>query len=181
MFLALTSFKPENKYIRRAQRQLEKGNLREARNIYKKALEKYPQSFKVNLGMGLLLSELLANYSAAQPYLEKANKISGADTIPALYYALAKCYQHNGEFEKALTYFNELTDYVDPDNETDVQIDINKRKEDCNFAIRKRDEKITKDFYIVNAGSSINTDMPEYVPVLTPQNELIFTSRRKDD
>ncbi len=33
----------------------------------------------------------------------------------------------------------------------------------------------------MNAGGKVNSDMPEYVPVLTPKNELIFTSRRKDD
>ena len=34
--------------------------------------------------------------------------------------------------------------------------------------------------YVGNLGSKINTDAPEYVPVVTDNNELLFTSRRKD-
>ena len=34
--------------------------------------------------------------------------------------------------------------------------------------------------YVGNLGSKVNTDMPEYVPVVTDNNELFFTSRRKD-
>ena len=177
----IVAFKPENKLLRKAMRQLEKGNLKEAKLTYKQAVEKYPTSFKANLGMGLLLSELLANYTEAQPFLEKAYTISSKDTVPALIYALAKCYQHNGEFEKALEYFNSLDGYTDPDDEIDVMKDIQKRKGDCNYAIRNRSNPLSKDLYIVNAGSNVNSDMPEYVPVLTPKNELIFTSRRKDD
>lgn len=177
----ISAFKPENKLLRKAMRQLEKGNLKEAKLTYKQAVEKYPTSFKANLGMGLLLSELLANYTEAQPFLEKAYTISSKDTVPALIYALAKCYQHNGEFEKALEYFNSLDGYTDPDDEIDVMKDIQKRKGDCNYAIRMRSNPFSKDLYVVNAGTNVNSDMPEYVPVLTPKNELIFTSRRKDD
>ncbi|MGZ4049294.1 MAG: OmpA family protein, partial [Bacteroidia bacterium] len=36
-------------------------------------------------------------------------------------------------------------------------------------------------WYIVNAGKTINTAMPEYVPVLIGNDKLIFTSKRKDN
>ncbi len=136
IFSTSFAYKPENKLLRKAMRQLEKGNLKEAKLTYKKAVDKYPTSFKANLGMGLLLSELLANYSEAQPFLEKAEKISSRDTVPALIYALAKCYQHNGEFEKALVYFNSLDGFTDPDEEIDVAKDIKKRKGDCDYAFK---------------------------------------------
>ncbi|MBK9284871.1 MAG: OmpA family protein [Sphingobacteriaceae bacterium] len=172
--------KPESKYLRKAQRQIENGNLIEAKKNYQKAIEKNPNSFKANLGMGLLLSEFLSNYTSAQPFLEKANSITGQDTVPALIFALAKCYQHNGDFNKAITYFNLLDGFTDPDNEVDIQKEIVKRINDCNYALKHTEKTQTKELYIVNIGSKINSDMPEYVPVLTPQNELIFTSRRKD-
>jgi hypothetical protein len=37
-----------------------------------------------------------------------------------------------------------------------------------------------KNMYVGNIGTKVNTDAPEYVPVVTDNNELLFTSRRKD-
>ncbi len=102
------------------------------------------------------------------------------DTMVDLIYALAKCYHHNGNYEKALTFFDQLNGIIDLDDELEFDDDIKKRKEDCNYGIAHRKYTEPSGWYIVNAGKSINTDMPEYVPVLTIQNELIFTSRRKD-
>ena len=175
------SFTHDDKYVRQALKQLEKGNLKEAKTLYQKAIEKDPNSFKANVGMGLLLSEMLDNYSGALPYLEKAYTISSKDTMAQLFYSLAKCYQYNGEYEKAIGFFDRLNGYEDYDKEIDLEKDIKKRKEDCNYAIQHRNYAPPTNLYIVNAGKTINTDMPEYVPVLTPQNELIFTSRRQDD
>jgi len=177
---ALLSFKPADKYVRKALRQLEKGNLKEAKSMYVKALETNPEHFKANVGMGLLLSELLDNYTGALPYLEKAFNISTKDTLVQLMYALAKCYHHNGEYEKAIGLFDRLNGYQDYEEEIDFGKDIKKRKEDCYYAIKNRAFTPPLNWYIVNAGKNVNTEMPEYVPVLTQQNELIFTSRRKD-
>ncbi|MBL7920809.1 MAG: PD40 domain-containing protein [Bacteroidia bacterium] len=175
------SFTPQNKYVRQALKQIEKGNLHEAKNLYLKAIEQNPESFDANVGMGLLLSEFLDNHADALPYLEKAYKITKKDTLGQLLYSLAKCYQYNGEFEKAITMFDRLNNYEDYEEEIDLARDIKKRKEDCNYALQHRYYRPPANWYIVNAGKAINTDMPEYVPVLTPQNELIFTSRRQDD
>jgi outer membrane protein OmpA-like peptidoglycan-associated protein/tetratricopeptide (TPR) repeat protein len=180
-FILFSSFGPDEKYVRKAIRFMEKGNLKAARNYYERAIEKNPENYRANLGMGLLLSELLGNYSGGLPYLEKAFKITQTDTVPALMYALAKCYQHNGDYEKALSLFSNLKNYRDVEEEVDLEKDISKRIEDCNYGVAHRTDPPAGNWYIVNAGRNINSDMPEYVPVLTPQNELIFTSRRKDD
>lgn len=179
-FILLSSFKPGDSYLRKAARQNEKGNIKEAKILYLKALEKNPENYKANLGIGLLLSEQLDNYAAALPYLEKAFQTTGKDTLVDLIYALGKCYHHSGEYEKAIVYFDRLKGYVDYEEEVEFDKDVKKRREDCNYGISHRNFSSPGNWYIVNAGKCINTDMPEYVPVLTPQNELIFTSRRKD-
>jgi outer membrane protein OmpA-like peptidoglycan-associated protein/tetratricopeptide (TPR) repeat protein len=176
----LSSFKPDEKYVRKAMREMEKGNITSARSWYEKAIEKNPLNYRANLGMGLLLSELLGNYSGAQPYLQKAFDITERDTVPALMYALAKCYQHNGDYEKALSFFERLGNYKDAEEEIDLAMDIKRRKEDCMYGMAHKNDAFVGNINVVNAGKAINTDMPEYVPVLTPDNELIFTSRRKD-
>jgi outer membrane protein OmpA-like peptidoglycan-associated protein/tetratricopeptide (TPR) repeat protein len=175
------AFKPANKYLRKAARQTEKGNIQSAKILYAKALELEPDNYKANLGMGLLLCELMDNYSGALPYLEKAYHGSEKDTLGDLLYALAKCYQNNGKYEKAISFFDRMNGFEDFEGEIEFQKDIDKRKADCRYAMAHTDMPNRDKWYIVNAGRSINTDMPEYVPVLTPQNELIFTSRRKDD
>src|SRR5688572_29953337 len=111
VLILFCSFRPQDKYLRRAARYTEKGNISGAKVWYQKALEKNPDSYKANLGMGLLLCELMDNYSGALPYLEKALKTSGKDTLGDLLYALAKCYHQNGEYEKAISYFDRMQNF----------------------------------------------------------------------
>src|SRR4051812_33297958 len=80
-FILFISFKPGDKYLRKAARQNEKGNIKEAKLLYLKALQLNPENYKANVGLGLLLSEQLDNYEGALPYLEKAYKITGKDTL----------------------------------------------------------------------------------------------------
>lgn len=178
----ILAFKPEAKYLKKAEKSIEKGNLKDARAYYKRALAKQPNSFDANFGMGMMLCELLDNYSEALPYLEKALDVSGKkDTLKDLAFSLAKCYQHQGEFEKAIQFYNLLNGCVDYDDEIDLGKELQKRKDDCQFALTHKNSPKNENIFIVNAGKTINTDMPEYVPVLTPQGELIFTSKRKDN
>ncbi|MGZ3899294.1 MAG: OmpA family protein [Bacteroidia bacterium] len=179
--LCLCSSKPANKYLRKAMRQTEKGNIISAKAWYIKALEKEPENYRANLGLGLLMCELMDNYKGALPYLEKAYHVSEKDTLGDLLYALAKCYHNNAEYEKAISFFDRMQGFQDFDGEIEFQKDIEKRKADCLYGIAHRNMETPGKWYIVNAGPTINSEMPEYVPVLTPQNELIFTSRRKDD
>ena len=60
-------------------------------------------------------------------------------------------------------------------------MDVKKRKEDCKYGMEHSEHTDPKDWYVVNMGANINTKMPEYVPVITPDNQLIFTSKRQDD
>lgn len=181
LVLFLSSFGPVNKYLRKAARQTGKGNIKAAKGYYKLALEKEPENYKANLGMGLLLSEVVEDYPGATAYLEKALSKSEKDTLVDLFYALGKCYQHAGNFNKAIAFFNRLKGYQDFEGELNFEKEIPKRIADCNYALEHAADKMPDSYYTVNAGKVINTEMPEYVPVLTPQNELIFTSKRQDD
>lgn len=182
IFILFCSLTTAEKYLRKAARQTEKGNIQAAKSWYLKAIQEDPENYMANLGMGLLMSELLDNYVGALPYLEKAIQHSEKDTIGDLLYSLGKCYHASGQYEKAISYFDRLEGYIDFEGEIEFDKDVKKRKADCLYAIAHRDDKGNEGkWYIVNAGKAINTEMPEYVPVLTPQNELIFTSRRQDD
>lgn len=168
-------------YVNKAARKTEDGNMVEARRWYQKALDKAPENYKANLGLGITLSEFMDRYEEGYPYLQKALEKSPKDTFVDLLFALGKCKQHIGEYEAALSFYNRLNNVIAiADDNAAFQMELKKRKEDCTYGIQHKDYTSPTDWYVVNLGKGINTDMPEYVPVITPGNVLLFTSKRKD-
>jgi len=183
--LICSGFKPVGWYIKRAGKNIDRGDFKEAKKNYLKALEIEKDNYKANLGMGFLLSETLEDYATALPYLEKALKNQNKDTVADLSYALGKSYQFTAQFAKALFYFTKLNQVkAFEDDNLDFIKDVTKRKLDCQYALQNFDKiksTFNSDCYVVNVGKTINTDAPEYVPVFNLQNQLIFTSKRKDE
>jgi tetratricopeptide (TPR) repeat protein len=121
-------------------------------------------------------------YEEALPHLEIALKNSKPDTLPDLLFALGRCYHFTGNFTKAETIFSEL--YViatrNKSEDTFYINDLKKKTEDCEFAENKTAVLVDENIYVGNLGTKINSEMPEYVPTINGNSELIFTSRRKD-
>jgi outer membrane protein OmpA-like peptidoglycan-associated protein len=67
------------------------------------------------------------------------------------------------------------------DDDKLFKLELQKRIEDCEYAKTHTQQVNPTNYYIANLGSKINTSAPEYVPVITNTNDLIFTSKRKDD
>lgn len=170
-----------NKYVRKASRAIEKSNFERAREYFLKAYNVDKNSYKANEGLGVVLGEFMARYEEALPYLETAYNQKSSNPSIDVVYALAKSYHHVGEYEKASEFYGKLDNTVAlEDDDKQYQLELKKRKDDCAYCITNKNTSNQKDWYIINAGSGINTAAPEYVPVLTAKNELIFTSRRKD-
>jgi outer membrane protein OmpA-like peptidoglycan-associated protein/tetratricopeptide (TPR) repeat protein len=181
-FLAINfSLAQTSALIRKAESNVEKGNLREAISNYKAALANEPGNWKANLGLGLIYSEFLDNYVTAQPYLETAMQKPVRDTAYDLIYALGKCYQYAEDYSRALSFYSRLQNVVDTEDESDFEKVVEKRKADCLFAQANATVTADPNIYFANAGKNINTEMPEYVPVMAGQQDLIFTSKRQDD
>jgi outer membrane protein OmpA-like peptidoglycan-associated protein/tetratricopeptide (TPR) repeat protein len=178
---SLFSQRKVNRYVTRAGRATENGKLEKARDFYIKALTINKNSFKANAGLGITLFEFMDKPEEALPYLEAAYKNSLPDTLPDLIFALAKCYQHHTRYKEALEFYAKLagvTASIEDNNA--FQLEIKKRKEDCAYGSAHQKDIPDKNIYVVNIGSKVNSQAPEYVPVITPNNELIFTSKRKD-
>ncbi len=181
IFSSLLASSQIKKYIRKASRAIEKSNMELGRNYYLKAYNLDNTNYKSNMGLGIVLSEYMDRHEEAIPYLETAYNKSPKDTMADLIYALAKCYHHMGKYEQALNLYHKLDASVAlEDDDKLYQLELAKRKEDCSYGLSNTGAKNEKQYYIINAGTNINTKNPEYVPVLTPNNELIFTSRRQD-
>ena len=174
---------PLNKYIRKAGREAGgKGDLEKARLYYLKAYHLDSNSYKANVGLGITLSEFMGKYQEALPYLKNAERLSTKDTLEDLFYALGKSYHYHEQFDKALTNYHKMQKYTAlQDDDKLFHLELDKDIEDCNYAQSHTLITNPKEYYVANVGSKINTPAPEYVPVLTKNNELLFTSKRKDD
>ncbi len=152
-----------------------------AKKYYLKALARKPDNYKANLGMAILLTDYIEDYESSLPYLEKALKTNPKkDTLPALMFALGRNFEFLGKFDSAIYYFQRLKRYEDLDDKLfEKRIDQNIKN--CVYAKNNTEVISAKKLYVINAGKTINTDMPEYVPVLTGNGKMIFTSKRKDD
>jgi len=182
IFCVYTSIGQINSYLRKAARAVERNKLEKARTNFLKAYQIDKKNYEANLGVGFVLSEYMGKYDEALPYLETAYSLNSKDTFPDLMFALARCYQYKGQFEKSQELLSKLSVKISQDKEQDTYNahDLTKRIEDCNYAQKNATTISDKNIYVGNLGSKINTDMPEYVPVITNNNELLFTSRRKD-
>lgn len=176
------SYSQVRKLIRKAVRNTQNGYMEKSRLYYLKALEKDKDNYVVNVSLGITLSEFMDRPEEALPYLENAYRHSPKDTLPDLYFALGKCYQHAGRYQEAISFYDKLkgAKAVADDNKL-FQLDLRKRKADCIYAMEHSQFTPPSDWYVVNLGSTINTKMPEYVPIITPNKEMIFTSKRQDD
>ena len=180
IFTFSCSYSQAKKYMRKARRIIEKSDFKTARDYYVKAYKLDSSKYEPNEGLGLIYAELIGNYEKAIPYLETALKSSQKDSVIDVIYALGKSYQHIGEYQKALDMYEKLAGTVSLEDDDKIyQLDVSKRKDDCNYALKNHTLK-QDNFYIINAGKNINTDNPEYVPVITSHKDLIFTSKIKD-
>ncbi|HWY12088.1 MAG TPA: OmpA family protein [Bacteroidia bacterium] len=182
LFSQNNSFSQAKRYLRKAAKATENGHLDQARQYYLKVLEKDKDNYDANVGLGITLSEFFDQPEEALRYLENAYRHSPKDTLPDLLYALSKCYQHESNFKESIKFLDMLKGAVAIDEDDKLfQLDLKKRKEDCIYAMANSANVNPKDWYVVNLGSTVNSKNPEYVPVITPNNELLFTSKRQDD
>lgn len=182
IFSLSISYSQINTYLRKATSAFKKNNLQLARENYQKAYDLDKESYDANLGLGFVLSEYMDKYEEALPHLEIALKKSNPDTLPDLLFALGRCYHFTGNFEKAQSIFSELYVIATRNKTEDTYYinDLKKRTEDCVFAEKNKTVLVNENIYVGNLGTKINTENPEYVPTISGNGELIFTSRRKD-
>jgi outer membrane protein OmpA-like peptidoglycan-associated protein len=176
-FTAAVYGQKDQVYIQKAENAIIRTKYQKALQYYDKALAINSGSYTGNAGKGMLLGEYMGQYEEAIPYLEAAVKEGSKDSLLTLYYILAKCYHFMGEYNKALVYYDKLKDREEIGNPMFSRY-VKKNTEDCRYALSH--QEAVQSFTIKNAGAAINSDLPEYAPVVTNKGEMIFTSKRKD-
>ncbi len=145
--------------------------------IYLKLDSLMPNDGAVNYAIGkcYMHSE---HKTSAVPYFEKTLTLGGAPVD--IYRDLAICYHLVHSFDKAIRFYNKALNRI-PEEVEDVDAykkHLTKNLESCHYAKTLVANPI--DMEIVNVGEVINTDFPDFVPVVSAdETTLIFTSRRE--
>lgn len=153
--------------------------------IVDKLLELKPNSANYNYRKGYILLKSKNNYTDAIKYLEKALPLTDVDydffsitdtTAPiATNFYLGECYHLGMEIEKAKTFFTTFLN-LSP-KKSDLTTLASVKIIQCNNALKALENpKKTK---LINIGNSINSEYPDYSPVISLDGKaLYFTSRR---
>jgi tetratricopeptide (TPR) repeat protein len=170
----------EKKLYKKAKKQLSEENYIEAKGNFKKLVELNPTNDLYNFEAGL--SYYFSDFEKAKSvtYFEAALKNSKEDTIPEIYYYLARSYHFNGDYEKSKEAFNKFKPFIKTNTKSGQE--LMKQSEhyiqicdNGNTFLTDRNENTI----IRNMGKGINSSYGEYAPVLKDQDILLFTSRRK--
>lgn len=111
-------------------------------------------------------------------YLESAVKLN-LKVAADLHYLLGQAYHFNYEFEKAITEYSTYKESLSPTELAKLAKEVEKKTTEATYGkdLIKNPVRV----FIDNLGSSINTIYPEYSPIITAdESMLFFTSRREN-
>ncbi len=151
-------------------------DLSNALNHYMVAQEFNPYSAMLNFKVGVCFLFSNQKFKSLE-YLQFAYKVA-PDIDPYIKFYLAQAYQLAGEFETAITFYREYKDEI-KENDQQQRFFINKKISECRTGQSLMENPVR--VWIDNLGDSINTEYPEFSPVISADNRvLFFTSRRPD-
>ncbi len=164
-----------------ARKLVEKGLYYEAKEKYEAALKLDSTKSDVNVEYADVLFFHLADYEKAYwPIVKSITK--GRDTSMTHFYCLAKCEQFLEMYDLAELHYNKMLEMAGKKKkhkELRTEVEINLKS--IAFAKKNGSGSNLARIKIVNAGTNVNTQYEEYVPVVDEkENFLLFTSRRKN-
>ncbi|MFZ9028694.1 MAG: hypothetical protein ACO2Z9_06735 [Crocinitomicaceae bacterium] len=172
--------------VKEASAFMQEGYLYFSEILVDKLLEYNSESPNYNYRKGFLMLKIRKDYLGAKKYLEKAivdvdpnydaysprEKRAPTDA----FYHLGKCYHLDEDVTKAHEMYSK---FIEVSKSTSELIPVAKMNlQQCNVARYAMNNP--KEVYLKNIGPAINTDMPEYSPVISLDGgSLYFTSRRE--
>jgi outer membrane protein OmpA-like peptidoglycan-associated protein len=175
--LLLSYCSQEKKLLRKASAAVDNSEFDKALGYYDQCIKNNDKSFFGYAGKGIVLSEYMGRHEQAIPFLEKALANSPPEkTKPILNDNLARSYHFIGNYKRALQYYGNVQQ-----DATYAEYDqfLSKRIADCKYAIEHPEVALPENQTVANIGGPVNTEMPEYTPVVANGN-LYFTSKRQD-
>ena len=170
-----------------------KGDTYFAQDDYENALKNYMEAFKTNAGnanlcykIGVCCLNIPAQKHNAENYLFVAannvtddyndNSIKEVQAPPSAFYYYGQALHLNNKFDDAIGAFVNYKKYIDTTDKKTMN-DLNLRMAWCMNGKKLVANPVS--IQVKNLGPGINTQWPEYSPVISAdQKTLIFTSRR---
>jgi len=157
-------------------------NFTGAINLYQRMLDEDPNNAEINFKLGFCYLNTAHEKDKAIKYIEKSVKQLGkrrrrksTEFLEASFY-LAKAYQANYKFDKALTQYTELKERTKNKQLLEI-IDIEIEKCTQGNSLVNNPIQLT----ITNLGDSINSEYGDHSPFISADESiLIFTSRREN-
>lgn len=143
---------------------------------YLKAQAFNPYSSMLNYKIGVCY--LYSNQKfRSLSYLEFAYKVN-PEVDPNIRFYLAQAHQLAGNFEEAIALYREHKDLLREGDEPQRNY-INKKISECRTGQELKANPVR--VWIDNLGDSINTEYPEFSPVISADNRVLFYTGRRPD
>lgn len=173
--------KAEKKLLKKGRKELAKGDYHAAKDYYLQLLELNGEDPDYLFETGLAYYNSNQNRDQAVGYFEKALAFSKTDTIAEIFYYLGRSNQFIGEFEKAINYYNQFRDFLHAhDAGVVLGRDVSRFIEMCNYGTTYMKEH-NDQIIITNVGEMVNSDFPEYAPVVNQEENIIIYTARKSE
>lgn len=164
-----------NKLFLKADNAFDYGDYLNALSIYEKLYLSDSTDNELNLRLGICNFEIKKHRTFSKKYFEKVS----SSQFPEVNYYLGKLNHLTREYDTAIYYFNQYKNFGDDSEHSKKEIDDLIGK--CHTAMLL-ESTADKTIQIKNLGSAINTEYPEYAPLIpAEENFILFTSRRKND
>jgi outer membrane protein OmpA-like peptidoglycan-associated protein/tetratricopeptide (TPR) repeat protein len=143
---------------------------------YLKADSLNPYSADLNYKIGVCYLNSTQKFKALK-HLEFANKFNtNGERFEDIDFYLGQAYQLNGEWDKAIEHYQAYKSKLGEGDKTE-RFFINKKISECNTGkeLTAKPERV----WIDNLGENINSKYPDFGPVISADNRMLFfTSRR---
>ncbi len=168
-----TSF--QKKLLRLARDYTDQQFYYEAESTYKLYLQKDTADAEVFYELGMLQFTYLFKKDSCIKYLEQSMRLTAykKDTLAEICNALGQCYQFVEDYDKALIFYELFKKKLKgTEGGKEMKKETDRLIAECNFALdNPHDVKGTKAF---NLGKNINTSAPEFDPVASESDSLLF-------
>ena len=180
------NFKDKKDELKIAKNEMELGDeiMEKEAVFYKNAISHYLIAFKLNPNNALLNFKLGKCYfhssfrSKCTSFFEKAYQLN-PEVDPEILYYLGMGYHLDMQFYKAIQSFNTMITLFKGKDKTGIVDEMKKYIRQCEYAKEKVKNPVR--VKIDNVGGDINSQYPDYSPVITAdESEMIFTSRRPE-
>lgn len=178
-------FKGSGQDLRKAKKAVKAGDAFyvQGQYFYKQALPNYLVAYNINPNNAVLNFKIGYCYihspqkAKALEHFEKVKKLK-PDFDSLIYFGLGWAYQVNLQWDKAIEQYNIYRKSVPTKNSDELKV-VDKRIQECQFGKTYVAKPVR--VFVENAGNLVNTIYPEYSPVVSADESVMFFTSRRDN